>query len=107
MITRLVLPLSVFVPIRITDIEKELDFSFKAFPGGLKDVSYCWNVVHGDAKRVKIVPGENASVHLSVDCRSLDERIDVACFAKTPGSDWGAPSFICIYPLPSAAASGK
>lgn len=101
-----VLPLSAFVPVKNTDLERELDFSFKAFPEGLKDVSYCWHVVHGDRKRVKIVPGANGSVHLSVDCRSLTERIDVACFARTAGSDWGAPSFICIYPLP-AAASGK
>ena len=101
-----VLPFSAFVPVKSTDLERELDFSFRAFPEGLKDVSYCWHVVHGDRNRVRIVPGEKGSVHLSVDCRSLAGRIDVACFAKTAGSDWGAPSFICIYPL-AASASGK
>lgn len=101
------LPFSAFVPVKGTDLEKELDFSFKAFPEGLKDVSFCWHVVRGDGKRVRIAPGGNGKVHLSVDCRSLAGRIDVACFAKTGSSDWGAPSFICIYPLASAAASGK
>ena len=101
------LPFSAFVPVKGTDLEKELDFSFKAFPEGLKDVSFCWHVVHGDKNRVKIVPSKNGKVHLSVDCRSLSERIDVACFAKTVGSDWGAPSFICIYPLSTIAVSGK
>jgi hypothetical protein len=96
------MPFSAFVPVKSTDLEKELDFRFKAVPEGLKDVSYCWRVVHGDANRVKIVPGKDGAVHLSVDCRSLAGRIDVACFAKTPDSDWGAPSFVCIYPLASA-----
>lgn len=100
-----VVPLSVFVPVRAVDLEKELDFSFRAFPEGLKNVSYCWHVVHGDGSRVKITPGGNGSVHLSVDCRGLSERIDVACFAKTAASDWGAPSFVCIYPQVSAAAA--
>ena len=101
------LPFSAFVPVKSTDLEKELDFSFRAFPEGLKDVSFCWHVVHGERERVKIVPDGNGKVHLSVDCRDLTGRIDVACFAKTGSSDWGAPSFICIYPLASAAASGK
>ena len=101
------LPFSAFVPVKGTDLEKDLDFSFKAFPEGLKDVSFCWHVVHGDKERVKIIPSGNGRVHLSVDCRGLMGRIDVACFAKTASSDWGAPSFICIYPLSSAAVSGK
>jgi hypothetical protein len=87
--------------VRSTDLEKELDFTFRAFPDGLKDVSYSWHVVHGDKNRVKIEPGENGKVHLSVDCRSLTGRIDVACFVKSGSSDWGAPSFICIYPIAS------
>ena len=101
------LPLSAFVPVAATDLEKELDFEFRAFPDGLKDVSYCWHVVHGDGKRVKIEPGENGKVHLSIDCRSLAGRIDVACFVKAGRSDWGAPSFICIYPMVPAPPSGK
>ena len=101
------LPLSAFVPVKSTDLERELDFTFRAFPEGLKNVSFCWHVVHGDKKRVKVEPGENGKVHLSVDCRSLTGRIDVACFVKCESSDWGAPSFICIYPIASPATSGK
>jgi hypothetical protein len=55
-------------------------------------------VVKGDVKRVKITPGEGGNVHLSGDCRELTNRLDVACFARTATSAWGAPSFICIYP---------
>ena len=102
-------PFSAFVPVKSTDLEKELDFRFKAVPEGLKEVSFRWRVVHGDVNRVKIVPGTDGAVNLSVNCRELTGRIDVACFAKTPGSDWGAPSFVCIYPLATAtkAADGK
>ena len=94
-----VLPFSVFLPIQDTDLEREFDLRFKAASAD-KDVHFfCWHVVHGDRKRVKISPNGNGAVHLSVDCRGLAERIDVACFAKTEKSDWGAPSFICIYPV--------
>ena len=93
------LPFSAFVPVQPTDLERELDFRFMPFPAGMPDVSFTWRVVHGEAKRVKITPGSEGAVHLSVDCRGLTNRIDVACFAKTKTSDWGAPSFVCIYPL--------
>lgn len=96
------LPFSVFVPVKPTDLEKELDFRFSAFPAGSRDVSFTWHVVHGDVKRVKITPGAGGAVHLSVDCRELAGRVDVACFAKTATSGWGAPSFISIYPLKPA-----
>jgi hypothetical protein len=55
-------------------------------------------VVKGETRRVKITPQEGGAVHLSVDCRELTNRLDVACFARTATSSWGAPSFICIYP---------
>ena len=97
-----VLPLSVFVPVKPTDLERELDFSFVPFPADSQDVSFAWHVVHGDSGRVKITPGgKTGAVHLSVDCRELAGRIDVACFARTRTSGWGAPSFICIYPVRS------
>lgn len=92
------LPLSSFVPVKPTDLERELDFRFSVFPAQ-PGVSYAWRVVGGDANRVKIAPGENGAVHLSVDCRALTNRIDVACFSRTKDSGWGAPSFVCIYPL--------
>ena len=92
------LPLSAFVPVCSTDLERELDFRFAPFPADMGDVSFTWHVVKGEAQRVKITPQEGGAVHLSVDCRELTNRIDVACFAKTKTSGWGAPSFVCIYP---------
>ena len=94
-----VLPLSVFAPVQQTDLEREFDFRFAPYPADVKDVSFTWRVVHGDVERVNVTPGENGAVHFSVDCRGLTNRIDVACFAKRKTSDWGAPSFVCIYPL--------
>ena len=99
-----VLPLSSFVPVQATDLERELDFRVQPFPEQTPDISFAWRVVHGEARRVAITPGEGGAVHLSVDCRELTNRIDVACFARTKTSGWGAPSFVCIYPLPSRAA---
>ena len=93
------LPLSAFVPILSTDLERELDFRFVPFPTDTADVTFTWRVVHGDAQRVKLQPSDNGAIHISVDCRSLTNRIDVACFAKTKTSGWGAPSFICLYPI--------
>ena len=93
------LPLSAFAPVKPTDLEREMDFRFVPYPATSEGVSFTWHVVHGESGRVKIQPGENGAVHLSVDCRELTNRIDVACFAKTKDSDWGAPSFVCIYPI--------
>ena len=98
-----VVPLSSFVPVQATDLERELDFRVQPFPPQVPDVTFAWRVVHGEGARVKITPGEGGSVHLSVDCRELTNRIDVACFARTKASGWGAPSFVCIYPLPARA----
>ncbi len=99
------LPLSTYVPVTKTDLEKELDFRFSPYPQA-QGISFCWRVVHGDPGRVKIVPAENGAVRLCVDCRGLASRIDVACFAKTQKSEWGAPSFICIYPLQAGDRNG-
>ena len=93
------LPLSSFVPVQPTDLERELDFRFVPFGAEAGDVSFTWRVVKGDVNRVKITPGEGGTVHLSVDCRELTNRLDVACFARTATSAWGAPSFVCIYPV--------
>lgn len=70
--------------------------------------TFAWRVVHGDASAVKIeaFPGEPTAtpdkgfVQITVDRRNIKERIDVACFAKTDSTDWGAPSFISFFPIP-------
>ncbi len=93
-----VMPPSVSVPVTSLDLEKELDFRFVPYGASGGGVEYAWRVVGGDSGRVVITPGEGGAVHLAVDCRSLTNRIDVACFAKTSGSAWGAPSFVSIAP---------
>ncbi len=70
--------------------------------------SFTWRVVHGDASAVTIkAPDDNNGAtpekgiaQITVDRRRIKERIDVACFAKTEDTEWGAPSFISFFPIP-------
>ena len=70
--------------------------------------SFTWRVVHGDASAVtiKAPDGESSATpekgiaQITVDRRRIKERIDVACFAKTANTEWGAPSFISFFPIP-------
>ena len=86
-------------------------FMFRAHAEGTPQSAatvFTWRVVHGDASAVKFAAmpddpnatPEKGFVKITVDRRNLKERIDVACFAKTDGSDWGAPSFISFFPIP-------
>jgi hypothetical protein len=71
--------------------------------------SFTWHVVHGDASAVTIKAPDNEEgatpekgiAQITVDRRRIKERIDVACFAKTADTEWGAPSFISFFPLPN------
>ena len=70
--------------------------------------SFTWRVVHGDASAVtiKAPDGESSATpekgiaQITVDRRRVKERIDVACFARTADTEWGAPSFISFFPVP-------
>ena len=70
--------------------------------------SFTWRVVHGDASAVTIkAPDDNDGAtpekgiaQITVDRRRVKERIDVACFARTADTEWGAPSFISFFPVP-------
>ena len=70
--------------------------------------SFTWRVVHGDASAVTIKAPDNEDgatpekgiAQITVDRRRIKERIDVACFAKTADTEWGAPSFISFFPIP-------
>jgi len=86
-------------------------FLFRAHAEGIPQSStptFAWRVVHGDATAVKIeaIPDEATAtpdkgfVQITVDRRNIKERIDVACFAKTDSTEWGAPSFISFFPIP-------
>lgn len=80
----------------------------QTFPERDPLATYTWRVVHGDAAAVTISPPlgetvntpESGFAQITVDRRALTERIDVACFAKTHGTDHGAPSIISFYPIP-------
>ena len=70
--------------------------------------SFTWRVVHGDASAVTIkapdgeagATPEKGIAQITVDRRRIKERIDVACFARTADTEWGAPSFISFFPVP-------
>ena len=89
-------------------------FLFHARANGLATpgrASFTWRVVHGDASAVRIQPPggeseatpENGFAQITIDRRNIKKRIDVACFAKTAGTEWGAPSIISFYPIPQEA----
>lgn len=73
-----------------------------------KDARFKWAVVHGDPALVRIAEplgSENGSVErgfaqIVLDRRTLTNRVDVACFAKTPNSEYGAPAIVSFYPVP-------
>ena len=85
-------------------------FLFRAQPFPEQDplATFTWRVVHGDPSAVKIATplGETVNspeqgfAQITVDRRALTGRIDVACFAKTHGTEYGAPSIISFYGLP-------
>ena len=87
-------------------------FLFRARTEGTpvgSSATFTWRVVHGDASAVTVKAPDNEEgatpekgiAQITVDRRRIKERIDVACFAKTADSEWGAPSFISFYPPPN------
>ncbi len=90
--------------------EAERTFIFRASPLPEKDpdVKFAWRIVHGDASAVKISQAfgerletpETGVAQITIDRSKITNRIDVAVFAKTKGTDYGAPSFISFYPIP-------
>ena len=46
---------------------------------------------------------EKGFAQITIDRRNIKERIDVACFAKTDDTEWGAPSFVSFFPIPQEA----
>ena len=84
--------------------EGERTFMFRAtpFPADTRNVTYTWRVIHGDpaAVRISAPMGEQENcpetgfAQIIIDRRRLVDRIDIACFAKTPDTGYGAPSII-------------
>lgn len=85
------------------------DFIFRATTAPENDptADFVWRVVHGDAKAVKIAAplGETVNTpergfaQITIDRRALKGRIDVACFARSHGTPYGAPSIISFTPV--------
>ncbi len=88
--------------------ERTFLFRAQTSPEEDPDATFTWRVVHGDASAVKIATPlgetlntpERGFAQITVDRRTLTERLDVACFAKTRGTGHGAPSIISFYPIP-------
>ena len=101
---------AICVVLRATDGVRRFIFSARA-GGADGNASFTWRVVHGDASAVKIQAPEgetNATpekglAQITVDRRNIKGRIDVACFAKKDGTEWGAPSFVSFFPIPQEA----
>ena len=96
------------IVLRGTEGERTFLFRAQPFPEQDPDATYTWRVVNGDAGAVKIgtplgetfnTP-ERGFAQITVDRRALTGRIDVACFAKTHGTEYGAPSIISFSVVP-------
>ena len=86
-------------------------FILRAQSPGDKAARFRWVVVNGDVSRVKIsspegdntVSPETGIAEIDIDMRGLEGRIDVAVFARSASTDWGAPSFVSFWPVPQEA----
>ena len=91
-------------------LEAERTFLVQArtFPERDPTAKFAWRVVGGDASVVKISPPlgetlaspESGLAQITIDRRNITKRIDIAVFAKSHGTEWGAPSFITFMPIP-------
>lgn len=90
--------------------EGERSFLVRAETAPERDRSaeFAWRVVNGDASLVKIgrplgdslESPETGLAQITIDRRKMTERIDVACFAKSHATEFGAPSIISFFPIP-------
>ena len=102
-------PSAISVVLRGPDAERSFMFTARAFPENDPKATFAWKVVHGPADAVKIsapigddtTDPEHGLAQVVIDRRKLTERIDLAVFAKTEGTEFGAPSIISFYPIPS------
>ena len=96
------------IVLRGTDAERTFLFRAQPYPEQDPLATYTWRVVHGDPSRVKISTPlgetfntpERGFAQITVDRRGLSGRIDIACFAKTEGTEYGAPSVISFHAVP-------
>ena len=100
-------PSAIAIALRAPEGERTFLFHAKPFPKPDPETKFTWRVVNGDPRRVKIATplGETLNTpeagfaQITIDRRGLTNRIDVACFAKSKGTDYGAPSIISFTPI--------
>ena len=101
-------PSAIGVVLRGPDAERSFILNARTLPENDPHAVFAWKVVHGpsDAVKISIPLGEtlrdpaSGLAQIVIDRRDLHERIDVAVFAKTHGTEYGAPSIISFYPIP-------
>ena len=101
-------PSAICMVLRAPDGERTFLLRAQTAPEQDPNATFAWRVVHGPASAVKIaaplgetVNGpENGFAQITIDRRHLTNRIDVACFAKTTHTSYGAPAIISFYPIP-------
>jgi len=101
-------PTAIGMILRGPDAERSFMFNARTLPENDPEATFTWHVVHGPADAVKISTplGETVNdpahglAQVIIDRRKLSERIDIAVFAKTHGTEYGAPSMISFYPIP-------
>lgn len=99
-------PCAISYALRAPDGDRR--FIVRAQVPGDKSARFSWVVVGGDASRVRIgnpdgdpnVKPELGIAEINIDRRGLEGRIDIAVFARSAGTGWGAPSFISFWPVP-------
>ena len=101
-------PSAISMILRAPDGERTYLVRAQTFPEPDPTAVFAWRVVHGPADAVKISPPlgetingpENGFAQIKIDRRHLTNRIDVACFAKSTHTKFGAPSIISFFPIP-------
>ncbi len=104
----IVTPTAIAFALRGLEAERTFLVQAQPFPERDPTAKFAWRVIGGDASAVKIGPPlgetlagpETGLAQITIDRRHVTNRIDVAVFAKSHGTEWGAPSFITFMPIP-------
>ena len=103
-----VTPTAISIVLRGLEAERTFLVQARAWPEQDPTASFAWKVVGGDASAVKITPPlgetlaspETGLAQITIDRSHVTNRIDIAVFARSHGTEFGAPSFISFYPVP-------
>ena len=89
--------------------ERRRTFLFRAqsFPEKDPETVFAWRVISGHSSCVKITAPtgetlntpERGFAQIEIDRLSITSRVDVACFAKSRGTTFGAPAIISFNPV--------